>query len=208
MEEKEKQSKGTTILVVALVLITIASLILATFAWARYATEINAPEVTAVAAKWNITGNSSNLTWSRTFEHVVSERLAPGTNGTIPVSFSVNDTEVDVHYKITIVSVENKPTNLKFYTDSTKTTEINPTSGTAYEGIIKTTDAAASKTINEGIYWDWPYRTGTTDDDPTITDADRADTSFGEGTDEQRTMKITLKIDAWQVQPVPGSANP
>ena len=192
--ETKKQSKATTILVIALILITVAALMLATFAWARYTYTSNDQTTQAVVAKWNVGGNSSNLTWSKTFTHVVSERLAPGTSGTIPVNFGINDTEVDVHYTVTLVSVENKPQNLTFYTDSSKKTTIDPTGGIAYEDTIPVGGSA----LNAAIFWDWPYRTGTTDNDATVTQADLQDTADGEN---HNNMIVTLRIDAYQVKP-------
>lgn len=181
--ENKKKNTGAIALVVLLLIVTIASLVLATYAWAKYTTTTSG-ETTAVVAKWNVSGSSSDLTWSKTFTHVVAERLAPGTNGTIPVEFGINDTEVDVDYVITLVSATNKPTNLKFYTDSTKTKEIS-VGGTAYSGQI----AHGGEKFTGAIYWDWPYQT---------TDGDTADTTDGEAA---KTMTVSIKIDATQVKP-------
>lgn len=180
--EKQNKSMGATLLVVLLLIVTIVSLVLATYAWAKYTTTVDG-NATAVVAKWNVTGNSTDLTWTKEFTHVVADRLAPGTNGTIPVSLEINDTEVDVQYTITLVSATNKPTNLKFYTDSTKTTEIT-VGGTAYTGTI----AVGGDAVSEGIYWDWPYESGN----------DAIDTTEGQAA---ATMEVVLKIDAVQVKP-------
>ena len=169
-------------------------MILATYAWARYAYTSNNQTTSAIVAKWNVSGSNENLSFSESYSHVVSQRLAPGTSGTIPVSFGIDDTEVDVHYTVTLVSVDNKPTNLKFYTDNTKSSEISPSGGIAYEGTI----AVGESDLNAAIFWDWPYRTGTTDDDPTVTQADLQDTTDGEN---HETMTVTLRIDAYQVKP-------
>lgn len=182
--EKQKKSVGTAALVVLLLIVTIVSLVLATYAWAKYTTTLPETSTTAVVAKWNVTGNSTNLTWTKDFNHVVKTRLAPGTNGTIPVNFSINDTEVDVDYTITLVSAENKPTNLKFYTDSTKEHEIS-VGGTAYSGRL----AHGAAAINPIIYWDWPYETDGGDSDDT-TDGQNA-----------KTMTVKIRINATQVDP-------
>lgn len=182
--EKEKKSKGTTALVILLLLVTFTSVILATYAWAKYTTTLPEGTADAVVAKWNVNGSSSDLTWSKTFTHVVAERLAPGTNGTIPVTFGINDTEVDVKYTITLVSADNKPTNLKFYTDSSKTQEI-AVGGQAYTGTI----AVGGTDFSGAIYWDWPYET---------TGGDTVDTQEGIA---NKTMTIKIKIEATQVKP-------
>ena len=189
--EKQNKSKNTTMLVILLLLVTIASVILATYAWAKYTSSINGTATTAVVAKWNVNGSSTDLTWSKEFEHVVSEKLAPGTNGTIPVTFGIGDTEVDVKYTITLVSAENKPTNLKFYTDNTKTKEIT-VGGTAYTGTI----TVGGSDFKGAIYWDWLYETGSSDEEKAANDV--IDTNEGE---TPKTMTVKVKIDAVQVQP-------
>lgn len=189
--EKQKKSKNTTALVILLLLVTLASVILATYAWAKYTSSIEGTATTAVVAKWDVNGSSSDLTWSKEFTHVVPEKLAPGTNGTIPVTFGIGDTEVDVNYTITLVSAENKPTNLKFYTDSNKTKEIT-IGEEAYTGTI----TVGGEDFTGGIYWDWPYETGTTDEEKA--NADKTDTTEGEAAG---TMTVKVKIDAVQVQP-------
>lgn len=182
--EKEKKSKGTTALVILLLLVTFASVIIATYAWAKYTTTLPEGTANAVVAKWNVDGESSNLTWTKEFKHVVPNKLAPGTSGTIPVTFGINDTEVDVNYTITLVSAENKPTNLKFYTDSSKTKEI-AVGGQAYTGTI----AVNGADFTGAIYWEWPYET---------TDGDTVDTQEGTAA---KTMTVKIKIEAVQVQP-------
>lgn len=181
--EKKKNNTGVIALTVLLVIVTIASLVAATYAWAKY-TSTTTGSTTAVVAKWNVAGSSKDLTWSKTYTHVVAQKLAPGTSGTIPVTFGISDTEVDVHYKITLVSAENKPTNLKFYTDSTKKTPVS-VGGTAYEGTI----AVKGSDFSGALYWEWPYET---------TGGDATDTAEGTAA---KTMKVQIKIDANQVQP-------
>lgn len=181
--QKQKKSTSLVVLVVLLLIVTIASVILATYAWAKYTTTLPESSATAVTAKWNVNGESSDLTWSKTFTHVVASKLAPGTNGTIPVTFGINDTEVDVKYTITLVSVENKPTNLKFYTDSTKTKEAT-VGGDVYTGTI----TVGGADFEGAIYWDWPYESGN----------DEADTKDGEAA---KTMTVKIQIEATQVQP-------
>lgn len=180
--QTQNKSTGKSVIIALLLIVTIVALVFGTYAWAKYTSTFDG-EATAVVAKWNVEGESTDLTWTKTFDHVVAERLAPGTSGTIPVSFDINDTEVDVQYTITLDSAENKPTYLKFYTDSTKTQEIT-VGGTAYTGVIK----VGGEALSEGIYWEWPYENGD----------DKTDTEEGEAA---KTMTVKLTIDAVQVQP-------
>lgn len=181
--QKQKKSTGLVALVILLLIVTIVSLIIATYAWAKYTTTLPETTATATVAKWDVDGKSGALTWNRTFTHVVAGKLAPGTNGTIPVSFGIGDTEVDVKYTITLVSAENKPTNLKFYTDSTKSKEIT-VGGEAYTGTIE----VGGSDFTGAIYWDWPYESGD----------DETDTKEGAAA---KTMTVTIEIEAEQVKP-------
>lgn len=201
---ENKKSKGTMALVILLLIVTIASLVLATYAWAKYTSEVGTGEATAVVAKWNVTGNSSGaLTWSETYTNVVTNRLAPGTSGKMPITFSVNDTEVEVKYTITLTGYTNKPTNLKLYGCST-TGAKNATALTLTEA--KTASnvnvVVATGTIKPGgadfsgyIYYDWPFESEGAN-------ADALDTADGNlAASGTADMSLTIKIDAEQVQP-------
>lgn len=209
--ENNKKSTGKTILVVLLLIITIVSIVLATYAWAKYTTTIEGNS-TGVVAKWNVSGNVENeIRWSQTYNHVVENRLAPGTSGIIPVTFGINDTEVDVKYTISIVGATNKPTNLHFYEatyDGATYTKGNPLTVTptagATTGVITGTiahnAAADDKTATRYIYWEWPYTTGT--DANEIASNDAIDTNEAtKDTEEERTMTVAVKIDAVQIDP-------
>lgn len=188
--EKQKKSVGTTILVVLLLIATVASLVFATYIWAKYSSSENG-EATAAVAKWNVTATPGELTFSKTFTHVVTpNKLAPGTNGSFSAKLDVTGTEVDVAYTITIDKIENKPTNLVLK-DSKGTTL---TEGSTVTGTI-TTDSD-TKTVNEVFTWEWPYETGTSDEEKKANDV--KDTTDGKNAE---TMTITYRIDAVQVKP-------
>ena len=199
--EKQKKSVGTVALVVLLLIVTIVSLVLATYAWAKYTTTYNNTEANAIVAKWNVTGNSGNLQFNKVFTHVITpNKLAPGTNGTIPVSLDVTGTEVDVYYTMTLVSATNKPTNLKFYATRTG----NGTTDSPYvytnpitENVAYKTDTLqpGSTTVDGTIYWDWPYETKVEGDS---TEGDLADTTNGKN---PQTMTVSVNVYAKQVQP-------
>ncbi|MBE5805569.1 MAG: hypothetical protein E7313_02470 [Clostridiales bacterium] len=218
--ENNKKSTGKTVLVVLLLIITIVSIVLATYAWAKYTTTIEGNS-TGVVAKWNVSGNVANeIKWSKTYNHVVAEKLAPGTSGVIPVTFGINDTEVDVKYTISIVSAPNKPTNLHFYEatyDGTTYTKGNPLTVTptagATTGVITDTiahgAATEDKTATKYIYWEWPYTTGNDANEIAANDAiDTNEANVALTTDEDRTMTVAIKIDAVQVEPTTGTTNP
>ena len=180
--EKQNNTTGKTVLIVLLLIVTIVSLVLATYAWAKYTSSFEDKTATAQVAKWKVSANTADLTFSKTIEHVVApNKLAPGTNGTFSATLDVTGTEVDVDYTVTIKSIENKPTNLKLTDDEGNTLTVGST--------ITGTLPVGSTTATEVITWDWPYETP---------DGDATDTTDGVAAN---TMKITYDITAVQVKP-------
>lgn len=102
--QKQKKSVGTIALVVLLLIVTIASLILATYAWAKY-TSKTSDNATAEVAKWDVTFDQNNSQMFKKFEHVTQDRIAPGTNGSFAIEVKPNDTEVCFNYAINIDSL-------------------------------------------------------------------------------------------------------
>lgn len=206
--EKQNKSIGKTVLVVLLLIVTIVSLILATYAWAKYTSSFNGT-ATADVAKWNVTATvNGTAQYTKEFTHVVKTKMAPGTSGIIPVNVKLNDTEVCVKYDIYMESLTGKPTNVKFY-EATKSGDAEPytyTKGT--EITAKVSDAATSTTPvisgyleltndntvvdaqgNRYIMWDWPYETP---------GGDVADTTDGQNAN---TMSVKVRVVATQVNP-------
>lgn len=110
--QKQKKSVGTIALVVLLLIVTIASLVLATYAWAKY-TSKESSNATATVAKWNVDFTQENSTFVGHYNHVVDTKIAPGTEGTFDITVVPNNTEVCFNYTIKIDSVE-------FYNGTTK----------------------------------------------------------------------------------------
>lgn len=216
---EKKNTKGTTALVVLLLIVTIAALILATYAWAKYTSEVGNGTATANVAKWNITANvNGTAQWTQEYKHVVKTRVAPGTSGIIPITVNLNDTEVCANFDVFITSVTNKPTNLKFYSATEGSTAGNYVRGSEINlGTITNNSAtglnvlATSGTLNlDGtnhnaaanasngkayIWWEWAYETGTGTDNIAANDAiDTNEASLGE-------MSVGIKIVATQVNP-------
>ncbi len=161
--EKKNNSVGKTMLIVLLLIVTIVSLILATYAWAKYTTTVTGSS-TAQVAKWDVKFTPASTVFTKNFTHVVNERLAPGTSGKIAMTVVSTDTEVDYHYTLNMSKITNKPTNLHFYTDEACTAAneiaVTGTTATAYNDVPVTLSgnkAATNKEIN--IYWKWEYET-------------------------------------------------
>lgn len=83
-----------------------------------------------------------------------TKEVIPGTNGMIPINIDCTNTKVALDYEIKL-NAEQVPTNLKFYTDDTYTTEYQNVSGFIGLDDIKTKD--------HNIYWKWDF----TEDDET-----------------------------------------
>ena len=90
--------------------------------------------------------------------------IAPGTSGQFQLELDGSGSDVAIDYYITIDTIQ-KPVNMKFYADSEYTNElvINET------GMINIDGSIALENVNtpvtETIYWNWPYETGTTQEE-------------------------------------------
>ena len=202
--ENQKKSKGTTALVILLLIVTVAALVLATYAWARYTATLDNATATVDVAKWNVSAGNSTATFTKTYTKVVDKQMAPGTSGSMDAVIDVTGTEVDVEYQVTLLSVTDKPTNLKFYSDAAHSQEIDVTSIPAdgvQVGTTQTIPAGSTGDSAKGtatIYWNWPYQTGTLNSTTHVATGDAADTEDGIA---EKSMVVTYRIDAWQVQP-------
>lgn len=171
--QKQRKSAGTVVLVVLLLIVTIAALILATYAWARYTT-VETGRSTAQVAKWDVEFTENQNEFVKTFTYVTPGKVAPGTNGRIDMTISSSETEVAYDYSILLKNIQNKPTNLHFYTDDTHQHEITLNAANTAtadnntllsgEVLIDGTSKVAATTLTPKIYWNWEYQTNTAAD--------------------------------------------
>ena len=215
--EKQNKSTGKTVLIALLLIVTIVSLVLATYAWAKY-TSNGDGTATAQVAKWNVKVSTDTTKFQQTYTHVLDERIAPGTKGQLDATVAVGtDTEVDVDYKIYIEDVKVEyvgearkdesgaevpatiPANMKFF-DS----ENQPI---AHSALKAGTEIASGRVeygvgksdVTTALTWEWPYETGDKlEGSSDLNTGDAQDTLDG-----QYPVKITIKykVDAWQVEP-------
>lgn len=198
--QKQRKSAGTIALVVLLLIVTIASLILATYAWAKYTTR-GAGSAVATVAKWDVQFTKGSTIFTKTYSYVVNDRLAPGTSGQYTMSIKSPNTEVNYAYEVTISNVQNRPTNLKFYGQNNQEITFVNGVGTIW------TEANVDKTkalTDISLKWEWPYETATTAtlDRNTQDDIDTRDGVAG------KTMTFDVTLRAWQLNPGSGTANP
>ena len=128
--EKDKKNYGKSILVVLLLLITMVALVFATYAWARYTSTVTG-NVQASIARWDVTLSSDSSKFVRQYEHVVTGKMAPGTEGQIDIALAANDTDVNFDFELAlndITNLNNKPAHVRFYKDQAKQEPINSSS--------------------------------------------------------------------------------
>lgn len=97
--EKQKKSVGTIALVVLLLIVTVAALVLATYAWAKYTTTAPQQTATANVAKWNVSFDYGG-TFTQNYTHVSTGTIAPGTSGEITIQPVPGSTETCFDYTI------------------------------------------------------------------------------------------------------------
>jgi hypothetical protein len=136
---------------------------LAGYTFAKYYTVIDGAG-TASVAKWSFvaTDNNSdikNISLKDTANKVslVDGKIAPGTKGSFDIIISAKGSEVDVDYKVNVISEENLPANMKFKTENTATpySTLSALAEAELSGTIAKENNSEEKTIT--VYWEWPY---------------------------------------------------
>lgn len=184
-----KKHSKSMLIVILLLLVAIATAYVGN-TYAKY-TESVSGNGTATVAKWDFTTDNTISTLDIDFTDdydsstLVEGKIAPGTSGSFAISVKNTHTETGVNFTLALGTATNVPTNLKFYKDSTFTTEITPGSGT----ITGQLAALDSTGLDVSIYWKWNYET---------TNGDTADTTNGKAATE---LTIPITITGTQVPP-------
>ena len=187
------KNKKTLLVLVLLLLVGITSGYVAS-TYAKYTSKIENNNGTATVAKWAFTTDNSAQTLAVNLDNtpdpstLVAGKIAPGTSGSFNIALSNATTETGVDWTISLKNVTNKPTNLKFYKDSSHTTEITPGTGT----ITGQLAAQDSTGLSVPIYWAWAYET------TAIATNDPIDTTDGEAAN---SLTIGVDITGVQTQP-------
>lgn len=117
----------------------------------------------SIAAKWRFKVNGQKETFNiNLLEHankLMNGKLAPGSSGAFDIVLDGTGSQVGIDYEISFENLENVPTNMKFYANSSKTNQIRLSS---YE-ITGTIASANNMTRTFTIYWDWPLNGGEDD---------------------------------------------
>ena len=200
--EKSKISNtknNTKPIVILLVLTLITATIFSMYAYSKYKTTLTG-NGTATVAKWSFKVNGQTQTipdidltqTMDTHNNVAEGKIAPGTSGHFDLELDATGSEVAIDYNIKLAITE-KPTNLKFYLDNTYETEIAET-----EGILNVSGSIPLETIDtpliKTIYWQWPYETGTTENE--VKENDKTDTI-----DSAKKVTMTITVTGTQRKP-------
>ena len=192
----EKKKRNAILLLVLLLLFAIsASYIAGTYA--KYTSEIKDNNGTATVAKWAFDTDNTTQTLTINLDEtydpttLVAERIAPGTQGSFEIALVNTNTETGVNWTLALKSITDKPTNLKFYKDSSYSTELVPGTDTI-TGQLKAKDSTG---LSVPIYWKWAYETDA------IATNDPKDT-----TDGKAAKTLTIGVDITGVQTEPGAA--
>jgi len=184
-----KKHRRSSLVIILLMLVAIATSYVGS-TYAKY-TETVSGDGTATVAKWDFTTDNAISTLDIDFTDdydpstLVEGKIAPGTSGSFAISVKNTHTETGVNFTLALGTATNVPTNLKFYKDSTFTTEITPGTGT----ITGQLAALDSTGLDVSIYWKWNYET---------TNGDTADTTNGKAATE---LTIPITITGTQVPP-------
>ena len=193
MKGGEMMNKKSLMIIVLLLLVGLTTGYVAS-TYAKYTSTVSGSG-TATVAKWAFSTENASQTITIDLGGTVdtttlsADRIAPGTSGSFDVVLTNGDTEVGVDYSVMLTSITNQPTNLKFYSDSSYTTELTPGTST----ITGTLDAEDATGVTIPIYWQWAYETNA------IATNDPIDTADGEAAN---TLTIGVTITGTQVTPV------
>lgn len=146
----------------------LASTALMSGTMAKYTTTVTG-NGSATVAKWSFQVNEKdsaqtftvNLTDTTINGNLKTDTIAPGTDGSFNIKLDASGSETAVDYKIVFSSIQNQPTNLKFYSDSTFKTEITDLESNGITDTIAL--AQVSTPVTKTIYWKWDYETGSDD---------------------------------------------
>lgn len=163
----KNKSISTNLIIAILILIIAISSCTGIYAWAKYTSQIDGT-ATAQVAKWSFkvvdgiteTTDVIDFAFTRTdgYGKVAEGVLAPGTYGEFEIGIDASGTETILEYTIDVI-LNNKPKNLKLYSDSAKTEEITVSNNEfTINGYMDLEEVKTIKTVK--VYWNWPYESG------------------------------------------------
>jgi hypothetical protein len=160
---------------------------LAGYTFAKYYTVVDGAGSVSVA-KWSFAANDNNNNITNISLKDTANKVSLA-DGSFDIIINAKGSEVDVDYKVNIVSEENIPTNMKFYSQSsdTKYSDLKTLAENELYGSISKENNNEEKIIT--VYWEWPYD-GTDDEN-------QADYNNGIAA---KTYQFSIQIEGTQAQ--------
>ena len=186
--------KNKTLVLIALLMLVGIATGYVSNTYAKYTSTIANNNGTATVAKWAFATDNAvqtltiNLAGTIDPTTLVANKIAPGTSGSFNIALSNANSEVGVDFVVALNEITNIPTNLKFYKDSSYTTELTPGTSTITGQLV----AGENSFAGVPIYWRWLYETDS------IATNDPHDTADGVAAKE---LTIGVTITGTQVQP-------
>ena len=131
--------------IIVCILLLVASILLTMGTYSYFTTKVTGT-ATLVTASWSFKANGETTSFTTPLGD-----LYPGINRSFDIRLSAVGSEVPVVYTVRFNNPHNISSNLKFYRDSGKQSEIN-LSGDTVSGTL----GAGAETVIT-IYYDWPY---------------------------------------------------
>ena len=214
-KQKQRPKYELHLLIICIISVIMVSLSIGIYAWARYST-IGSGSAQAQVAKWNfelklksgdqeVTEGSGVLDLAKTlsYDHVAEDKIAPGTEGEFKVIIDTTGTEVDMFYDV-IINITDCPHNLIFKRVDENNVETLLSGGEqtsltrtlSFSKYLKVNPTNENRVHEETIKWEWPYETGTTDEEIAVNDD--IDTL-----DEGRTVQMRISVRGTEVMNTP-----
>lgn len=176
-------SKKKKIIAIMAILLVILMSFVGGQTYAKYKSQVVGVGVGSIADwSFKVNGETDRITQAIDLaktvnnETLINKRIAPGTEGSFTITIDATGSDVGIKYDLSTTAELGKPTNLKFTCNGTTydtLTDLFANEG----GYIYANDTNKIKTLQ--IDWEWPYQTGTTDEE--IAESDELDTESGLG---------------------------
>lgn len=177
MKKKKRKINFSKLLIYELIIGILTSIIISS-TYSRYTTT-NSSAAEACVAKWSFQTNGFDtmdivdVSFKNLTDKVADGKIAPGVFGDFSVEIDTTGCEVAVEYLVELFDLENVPQNMKFYSDSQYTHELQQEiDGDSFKYSIKgimllpEINQTPVKIIN--IYWKWNYENESGNDDDTL----------------------------------------
>ena len=195
-----KKNKKRILLIALLLLVILFMIVIGKDSYSKYLTQVNGKGIIEVA-KWAFlvngeTASITNINLSKTYkaETLTQNTIAPGTRGSFDIKVDTTGSEVGINYNVKFENENNKPQNLQYIYDGhivNSIKELEPF-------LTGTIDANSNEKIKIlTIEWNWPYETGSTENEKFIQDVE--DTTDGKLLEN---YSFNIIVTGTQVEPI------